>query len=186
MTRVFDIIVSLFILLLFIPLFLALSFAIKAESRGSIFFVQSRVGKDRKNFKLFKLRTMRMDAEALGPLYTATDDPRVTRVGAWLRRTSIDEIPQLANVLLGEMSLVGPRPATPDQVRLYPSEAWILKTSVKPGITGLAQARLRSNGSLRNQIKYDSFFVQRGSSVGFYSKILLWTARIVLSRRGVN
>ena len=186
MIRLFDILVSLFCLLALSPLILVASCAIKSESRGPILFIQSRVGKHGVSFKIFKLRTMLVDAEVVGPRYTMADDPRVTRVGAWLRRTSLDEIPQLANVLLGQMSLVGPRPATPDQVSLYPSEAWTLRTSVKPGITGLAQARLRSDGSLNNQIKYDSFFVRRASSVGFYFKILVWTACIVFSRRGVN
>jgi lipopolysaccharide/colanic/teichoic acid biosynthesis glycosyltransferase len=120
-----------------------------------VFFRQVRVGRGGRDFGLFKFRSMVRDAAAIGPYSTAAGDPRITRVGRFLRRTSIDELPQLLNVLLGDMSLVGPRPDVPAQRSLYSAPDWQLRCSVRPGITGLAQAELRSEATPQQRLDLD-------------------------------
>jgi lipopolysaccharide/colanic/teichoic acid biosynthesis glycosyltransferase len=133
MKRAFDMAASAAGLVMTSPLVLAAAIAVKLESPGSAFYVSTRVGKDGRNFRILKLRTMRTDAS--GPAVTAGDDPRITRVGRFLRRTKLDELPQLLNVLMGDMSLVGPRPEDPRYVALYtPEQRRVL--DVRPGITG--------------------------------------------------
>ena len=136
--RIFDFLVSLFGLIMLSPLFLICAILIKLDSPGPVFYKGIRIGKDGKPFKIFKFRTMVKDAEKLGGPSTAADDPRITRIGRFLRKYKIDELPQLINVLKGEMSLVGPRP----EVKMYvdmmtPKEREII-LSVRPGMTDLA------------------------------------------------
>jgi lipopolysaccharide/colanic/teichoic acid biosynthesis glycosyltransferase len=137
MKRAFDVTAAVVGLTLTWPILVVAVIAIKAESRGPALYRGLRVGRYGKTFTIHKLRTMRVTPEGSGPAVTAADDPRITRVGRVLRRTKIDELPQLANVLKGEMSLVGPRPEHPDYVRLYTSEQRKL-LEVRPGITGPA------------------------------------------------
>ena len=132
--RVFDICVSSVALVLLTPLFLLISIMIKVGSKGRVFFIQKRVGKDFREFDLYKFRTMR-DEEGLE--ITAKDDPRITKIGRFLRKTKIDELPQLLNVLKGDMSLVGPRPEVKKYVEIKKDEYQKILT-VKPGITDLA------------------------------------------------
>jgi lipopolysaccharide/colanic/teichoic acid biosynthesis glycosyltransferase len=134
MKRVFDILLSSLGLLFLSPLFLLLAAAIRLESPGPVFFRQERAGKGGIPFRIFKFRTMVSDAAEMGPSITAAGDPRITRVGRFLRRTKLDEFPQLINVLKGEMSLVGPRPEIPSYVALY-DERQRKVLSVRPGIT---------------------------------------------------
>lgn len=134
MTRAFDLPVSLLGLIVTSPVVLGAAIAVKLDSPGPVFYNGSRVGRDGRPFRIHKLRTMRA---APGPSITASDDPRITRVGRFLRRTKIDELPQLLNVVKGEMSLVGPRPEDPEYVALYTPEQRRL-LSVRPGITGPA------------------------------------------------
>jgi lipopolysaccharide/colanic/teichoic acid biosynthesis glycosyltransferase len=134
MKRVFDILLSSLGLLFLSPLFLLLAVAIRLESPGPVFFRQERAGKGGIPFRIFKFRTMVSDAAEMGPSITAAGDPRITRVGRFLRRTKLDEFPQLINVLKGEMSLVGPRPEIPSYVALY-DERQRKVLSVRPGIT---------------------------------------------------
>jgi lipopolysaccharide/colanic/teichoic acid biosynthesis glycosyltransferase len=142
--RVFDVVVAGFGLLLLSPLFVLLALAIRLDSPGPVFFRQERVGRHGRPFRIHKFRTMR-PADG-GPQITVGADPRVTRVGAWLRRTKLDELPQLIDVLAGAMSLVGPRPEVPRYVALYPPETRAKVLSVRPGITDLASIEYRDEG----------------------------------------
>lgn len=145
--RIFDFFASLFGLIFLSPLFIAVSLAIVCTSRGGVFFKQTRVGKNGKPFKIYKFRTMVQNAESKGMQITVGDDARVTKVGRILRKTKIDELPQLINVLKGNMSLVGPRPEVPKYVALYNDEQKKV-LSVKPGITDLASIEYKDENSL--------------------------------------
>jgi lipopolysaccharide/colanic/teichoic acid biosynthesis glycosyltransferase len=136
--RIFDIAVASIALLLLIPLFLTIALAVKLDSRGSVFYKARRIGRGGWLFHMYKFRTMHVNADRVGPGLTYQDDPRITRVGRFLRKLRFDELPQLLNVLAGEMSLVGPRPEAPEYVRLD-QLVWRQVLSVQPGICGLAQ-----------------------------------------------
>ena len=181
-------------LLLLWPLFAAIAFAIKLSSPGPAFFVQQRFGLNKRRFGMIKFRSMVVDAEARlaamehmnensGPTFKIKRDPRVTRVGAFLRSTSLDELPQLINVIKGEMSLVGPRPLPTRDVQRF-SEPWLMRRfSVKPGITGLWQVSGRSNTDFDNAIKLDLRYIDRWSLL-MDVRILLQTVSAVLRRSG--
>ena len=147
MKRALDILVSLFALALLSPLLLAVAAAILLEDGAPVLFRQMRFGQGGREFGMLKFRSMVKNAAAIGPFFTSAGDPRITRVGRFIRRTSIDELPQLLNVLRGDMSLVGPRPDVAAQRALYDDAQWALRCSVRPGITGLAQATLRSEAT---------------------------------------
>ena len=148
--RTFDFLASLFGLLLLSPLILCIAVWVKCDSKGPIFYRQVRVGKDGREFKLLKFRSMRMGADRAGLLTLGDRDPRVTRSGFWLRKTKLDELPQLFNVLVGDMSLVGPRREVPKYVALYtPEQREIL--SVRPGITDAASVEMRNEAELMAQ-----------------------------------
>jgi lipopolysaccharide/colanic/teichoic acid biosynthesis glycosyltransferase len=147
MKRALDVSAALFGLLLLVPLFPLVAFAITLDSRGPVFFRQQRIGRGFRPFTMYKFRTMRADAPAKGGLLTATGDARITPVGAFLRWSKIDELPQLINVLRGDMSLVGPRPEVPKYVELFrPQYERIL--AVRPGITDFASIKYRDESSL--------------------------------------
>ncbi len=181
-------------LLILWPVFVAIALAIKGNSPGSVFFVQQRFGLNKRRFGMIKFRSMVSDAEArqaglehmnetAGPIFKIKRDPRVTRVGAFLRRTSLDELPQLINVLKGEMSLVGPRPLPTRDVQRF-SEPWLMRRfSVKPGITGLWQVSGRSNTDFDNAIKLDLRYIDRWSLL-MDLRILLRTVSVVVKRSG--
>ncbi|KQM08456.1 MAG: hypothetical protein AL399_07210 [Candidatus [Bacteroides] periocalifornicus] len=148
--RTFDFLASFFGLLLLSPLILCIAVWVKCDSKGPIFYRQVRVGKDGREFKLFKFRSMRVGADRAGLLTLGDRDPRVTRSGFWLRKTKLDELPQLFNVLVGDMSLVGPRPEVPKYVALYtPEQREVL--SVRPGITDTASVEMRNEAELMAQ-----------------------------------
>lgn len=163
MKRVFDVVLSLFALLLLSPLLGAAAAAIALESGAPVLFRQTRLGLGGREFRIYKFRSMVKDAAAIGPYHTASGDPRITRVGRVLRRTSIDELPQLLNVLKGDMSLVGPRPDVPAQRALYSDAQWAQRCSVRPGITGLAQARLRSRATQAQRLALDLQYAREHS-----------------------
>ena len=145
--RIFDFIASFIGLLLLFPFFLIVAFLIKKEDGGSVFFRQIRVGQNGRLFKIYKFRTMVEDAEKLGAQITKGDDPRITRIGKILRKYKIDELPQLINVLKGDMSLVGPRPEVPKYVEVFKEDyKEILK--VKPGITDYASLEYKDENEL--------------------------------------
>jgi len=148
--RIFDIIATVIGGVLLLPVIISIALWIKLSSRGPIFFVQKRVGKDFKEFDLYKFRSMVINADKLGPSVTSGDDPRITKVGKIIRRTKIDELPQLFNVLKGDMSLVGPRPEVMKFVE-QKKEAYKKVLSVKPGITDNAAIEFRDEESIMEQ-----------------------------------
>lgn len=149
--RIFDFLVSLLGIVILSPIFIIVSIAIKIDSRGSILFLQKRVGKDGKEFNIYKFRTMVTDAEKLGKQITIGNDSRITKVGAFLRKFKIDELPQLFNVLLGDMSLVGPRPEVPKYVALYNNEQKKV-LSIRPGITDMASLRYKDENDILGKV----------------------------------
>jgi lipopolysaccharide/colanic/teichoic acid biosynthesis glycosyltransferase len=161
MKRLFDIVAAAAGLILLSPLFAIIAVLIKWDSAGPVFFRQSRIGRYFRPFFIYKFRTMLSDAAAMGPLLTVGDDPRITRVGRWLRRTKLDELPQLINVLTGDMSFVGPRPEVERYVRLFRTEyAEILQ--VRPGITDLASLKYRGESTLlARSLKPEEEYVTR-------------------------
>ena len=175
MKRAFDVVVSLVALVVLSPLLAAAAIAILLESGRPVLFKQTRLGLGGREFKMYKFRSMVKDAALIGPWHTTGDDPRITRVGRFLRRTSIDELPQLLNVLVGDMSIVGPRPDVPAQRSLYSDADWALRCSVRPGITGLAQAMLRSSGTEQQRLDLDLRYV-RQASLWLDMKVIGWTA----------
>jgi len=185
--RIIDIVVSGVALVLLCPLFVIIAIAILIDSPGKVLLTQERSGRGGISFTLFKFRTMFENAPDLrnadGSTYNSLDDPRVTNMGRFLRITSLDELPQLFNVLAGEMSLVGPRPDLVDQARYYGADEW-RRLVVKPGITGLAQINGRNVISWAARTRLDLEYVDR-QSVSLDLKILWRTAGCVLSRRDI-
>jgi sugar transferase (PEP-CTERM system associated) len=188
--RLFDLAVSSLVLLLTAPLLLGGMLAIRWEGPGSVFYRQERVTQDGRLFWIMKLRTMRVDAEAQGAVWAARQDSRVTRVGAFLRRARIDELPQLMNVLRGEMSFVGPRPERPMFVAELAAEIPLYneRHMVKAGLTGWAQINYPYGASIddaRSKLSYDLYYV-KNFSILFDFVILLQTLRVVLWPSGVR
>ena len=159
--RMFDIAVSLTALVALAPVFALASIWIKLGSRGPVFFRQERAGKDGAPFVIYKFRTMVVDAEKSG-FFTAEGDPRVTRAGRFLRATSLDELPQLLNILKGDMSVVGPRPTLMYQVEQYTPHQR-RRLSVRPGVTGWAQVNGRNSLSWPERIEFDVWYVEHPS-----------------------
>jgi len=174
MKRLIDISLSLVALLLLLPLMALTAVCIVADSGWPVLFRQTRIGRWGQTFGMWKFRSMVPDASARGPYFTTAGDPRITRVGRIIRRTSLDELPQLWNVLCGDMSLVGPRPDVPAQRGLYSDADWALRCSVRPGITGLAQALYRSESVGDQRLQADLRYV-REASLLLDLKIFWWT-----------
>jgi len=184
MKRLLDMLLSLAALALLSPVFVATAALIALESGRPVLFRQARLGLAGREFRMFKFRSMVKDAASIGPWHTASDDPRITRVGRFIRRTSIDELPQLLNVVMGDMSLVGPRPDVPAQRLLYSDADWALRCSVRPGITGLSQALLRSDATPEQRLALDLRYA-REHSLWLDLKIVAWTLGR-LTGRGSN
>ena len=182
--RAFDVSLALVVLSVSLPIMLFAAVAIWLEDRGPVIFAQRRVGRFGRLFTMYKLRTMRRSEcrDALSP--DTRDDSRITRVGSWLRKTSIDELPQFFNVLRGDMAVVGPRPEMPFIVRRY--QPWQhLRHLVKPGITGLWQITCRSRIPLHtpDATKIDLVYI-RSASLGMDRRIVLDTFRAIISAQG--
>jgi exopolysaccharide biosynthesis polyprenyl glycosylphosphotransferase len=181
--RTFDLIFASWILLLASPIILLIAILIKLGSKGPVFYVQERVGLDGEVFKVMKFRSMHTDAEQLsGPVWSQKDDPRTTQLGRFLRRFSLDELPQLINVLKGDMSVVGPRPERPHFVEKFKNQVprYLERHRAKTGMTGWAQVNgLRGNASIAERTKYDIYYVEHWSLV-FDLKIILKTVHAVL------
>jgi exopolysaccharide biosynthesis polyprenyl glycosylphosphotransferase len=191
--RAFDVALAGGALIVLSPVLAFAAIAIKLDSRGTVLFRQQRVGKGGKSFEVLKFRTMVPDAESMlanirsmndasGPLFKMRDDPRVTKVGRRLRAWSIDELPQLWNVLRGEMSIVGPRPALPSEAEMW-SEELANRLSVKPGITGMWQVNGRSTSSFDDYVRYDLYYVDNWSLLTDLA-IVAKTIPAVLLRKG--
>jgi sugar transferase EpsL len=182
--RLFDIIVSSTALIFLSPIIVLIAIAIKFDDRGPVLFTQSRVGKGRKNFNCYKFRTMVLGAESIGNGFTVTpDDSRITRAGRWLRLWSLDEIPQLINVLKGEMSIVGPRPwVSPQAAFCSPADA--RRFNFKPGLAGWAVINGRNRLSWADRIRLDVWYVDHWSlwlDVTIFAKAFV----VLLRRDGV-
>ncbi len=162
---------------------LMLVLLIVLDTPGGAIFHQERVGLRGKLFRILKFRTMVQDASLKGPYYTLESDSRITRVGKFLRRSSLDELPQLLNVVCGHMSLVGPRPEVLQQRQIYSEKEWCLRHSVRPGITGLAQATLRSSASVEDRKRLDLAYVENQSFM-LDLRILAMTVYQVLAKGG--
>ena len=176
--RVFDVIASVLGLIILLPLMALTALLIKLTSRGPIFYSQARIGKDGEEFEMYKFRTMRVDAEKYtGAIWAAENDPRLIPVGKFLRKAHIDELPQLINILQGDMSLIGPRPERPMFVAKFKTEIpdYEKRLMVKPGLTGLAQVWHKYDETIedvKKKIKYDLLYIK---------KLCLWTdVRILL------
>jgi undecaprenyl-phosphate galactose phosphotransferase len=196
--RAFDLVGAFGLLVLFSPVFAAAAFAIKRFDGGPVFYLHERIGRDRVPFNCIKFRTMTVDAdtclakgrverpefyEEFQMAYKLRDDARVTGPGKWLRRTSLDEVPQLINVLRGEMSLVGPRPVIERELNDHYQPASRLYCQVRPGMTGLWQVNGRSDTSYEQRISYDEWYILNWT---FWHDIaiLFRTARIMISGKG--
>jgi exopolysaccharide biosynthesis polyprenyl glycosylphosphotransferase len=187
--RSLDVLVSAVVLVVLLPLILILAIAVRLTSEGPAIYKQQRVGKHGREFTMYKFRSMVNNAEAnTGPIWATDDDPRVTRIGYWLRKTRLDEIPQFFNVLFGDMSLVGPRPERPHFVKKYERSIplYSRRLRVKPGITGWAQVKWKYDESfddVKERTKYDLFYVEN-ISLRLDVKILMNTLFVVLRAEG--
>ena len=196
MKRTIDLILSLALILLFSPLFLIVSLLIKATSPGPVFFLQERLGLHKRRFRIYKFRTMDPDAEAKqaalehlnevdGAAFKITNDPRITPIGRFLRKTSLDELPQLFNVLKGEMSMVGPRPLPIRDYEGFDQDWHRRRFSVRPGITCLWQVNGRSNVSFDRWMELDMEYIDQWSLL-LDLKILLKTVPVVIRGSGAS
>jgi lipopolysaccharide/colanic/teichoic acid biosynthesis glycosyltransferase len=172
------------------PLILIISILIKIDSRGPVFYKQERVGERGKIFKLLKFRSMINEAEANGPVWAGKNDDRITRIGQWIRKWRLDEIPQMVNVLRGEMSFVGPRPERAYFVEKLREEIpfYDQRFYVKPGITGMAQVKYQYGASKEDaleKLKYDLYYIKNLSSL-FDLLIVFETIKVVLSGKGAR
>jgi len=189
--RAFSSLVALAVLLLALPLIPLIALAIKLSSSGPVFYRQLRVGKNRRPFHCYKFRTMRKDAEAdCGATWASDDDPRITRVGRILRQTRLDEIPQLWNVLKGDMGFVGPRPERPEFVESLSREIpfYNLRHVIRPGLSGWAQVRYKYGNTVedaRSKLEYDLYYI-KNCSIGLDFLILFETLKTVILARGAK
>jgi lipopolysaccharide/colanic/teichoic acid biosynthesis glycosyltransferase len=184
LSRALDVVLGALLLTISSPLLALAAIAIRLESRGPVFYRQLRVGRDGEPFELWKLRTMVPGAETLGAgIYVVEGDPRITRVGKLLRRFSLDELPNLVNVLRGEMALVGPRPTVQEQVDRY-TDRQRRRLEVRPGITGWAQINGRTSLPWPERIELDVWYVEH-RSFRLDLRILLRTARMLATGHGL-
>lgn len=186
-TRTMDIILALTGLIVGIPLIIIFGMFIKLEDRGPIFYKQVRVGKYGKTFTLYKLRSMRVDAEKFGARWAQENDPRVLKIGKLIRKTRIDEIPQLFNILKGDMSIVGPRPERPMFTYQFEEETsgFINRLLVKPGLTGLAQINGGYDMGYIEKLKWDIFYIEN-KNIFMNIIIIVKTVGIVFTGKGAR
>lgn len=185
--RIFDIIISLLLLIPLSFIILLIGILIKIEDGGPVFYCGERLGKDGKVFKMYKFRSMKVNAPDIrnpdGSTFNSSDDPRLTRIGKFLRETSIDELPQLINVLKGEMSIVGPRASMGDSLSTYKHDE-MDKLKVKPGITGYTQAYYRNNLTMREKRLKDVWYANN-MSFWLDIKIIFKTISMVIKRKDI-
>jgi undecaprenyl phosphate N,N'-diacetylbacillosamine 1-phosphate transferase len=182
--RIIDLIASIIGIIFLSPLLFIIALMIKLDDRGPVFFSQERAGRGGRIFRVIKFRTMVMGAEKKGAgVFVLKDDPRITRVGKILRHTSLDELPQLFNILKGEMSVVGPRPALPYQIDNY-TDRQKQRLKVKPGITGWSQVKGRSSLTWPERIEQDLWYIDNWS-LWLDIKIFLMTVKVVFERENL-
>ena len=180
--RIIDMLLSLVGIILLSPLFLIIALLIKLDSKGPVIFKHKRLGKNCEPIYVFKFRTMIDNAILLGPQYTENNDSRITKIGVFLRKTSLDELAQLFNILKGDMAIIGPRP---DAYTDSPTDIQRIRTKVLPGITGLAQVNGRSNLDEKTRGNYDLEYVEKYNFI-YDLKIFIKTILIVVLRKGTN
>jgi len=185
MKRIFDFTVSLILIILLIPVFLLLAVIIFIDAGSPVIYKQYRVGKDNKLFYVYKFRTMKTDTRIAATADLTEADSCITKSGRFLRKTSLDELPQLFNVLKGQMSFVGPRPLIPEEKEIRKLRAEYNVYSVRPGITGWAQVNGRDDLSIKEKALFDKEYVEK-QSLGFDIKILFRTVAVVLKREGIS
>ena len=183
MKRLFDIVLSLSAIVLLLPVFAAIVIAIRLTSKGSAIFKQQRAGKDGKPFVFYKFRTMKLDVDPFGASPKSGEDPRLTKVGMFLRQYSLDELPQLFNILKGDMSIVGPRPLYVSQMSEW-NERQKKRLLVKPGLTGLAQISGRGELTREEKLELDIKYVETASLLTD-TKIILATIAQVFGRKNI-
>lgn len=186
--RFCDFVISLFLIIFLSPILLISSILIWIEDHGSIFYRQTRTGLNGKSFKITKLRTMKEKAEEFGPVWASKNDKRITKIGSFLRKTRIDELPQLISVLIGDMSLIGPRPERPEiEITLRKSIPFYdLRNSIKPGLSGWAQVNYPYGASIKDseiKLSYELFYI-RNQSFWFDALIFIKTIKLVLNMKG--
>jgi exopolysaccharide biosynthesis polyprenyl glycosylphosphotransferase len=180
--RIFDIVISVLVIICLSPIFLLISILIKRDSKGYILFKQRRVGYKGKEFWMYKFRTMWVDVKPYDWTPTSHDDPRITRFGKFLRRTSLDELPQFYNTLKGDMSIVGPRPEMPFIVEMY-NELQRERLEAKPGITGLWQISADRARQIHENIEYDLYYIE---NCGFLLDLIIIIRTIYFAIRGIG
>jgi len=189
--RFIDLTASSILLIMCAPLFIIIALLVKIDSEGPVFFRQVRLGRDGNKFGMFKFRTMRENAElGTGPVWADDGDPRVTKIGYFLRKSHLDELPQLINVFRGEMSLIGPRPERPEMAELIANHVPAFKNrlNIRPGITGLAQVRYSYGASIKDaarKLKYDIIYMKRACFL-LDTQIILWTVARVATGEGAR
>ena len=183
MKRLFDIALSLPAVVILLPVFAVIAIAIRLSSRGPVIFRQQRVGKDGRPFMFYKFRTMKVDVEPFAPSPKSGEDPRLTKIGRFLREYSLDELPQLFNVLKGDMSIVGPRPLYVSQMAEW-NERQKKRLLVKPGLTGLSQISGRGELAREEKLELDVKYVETGSFLTDI-KIILATIAQVFGRKSI-
>ena len=186
-SRILDILLSLLGLTIGIPLIMIFGMLVKLEDGGPIIYKQERLGKDGKIFNLYKVRSMRIDAEKFGVQWAQNNDPRVLKVGKFIRKTRIDEIPQLFNILKGDMSIVGPRPERPMFTMQFNEEidGFVNRLSVKPGLTGLAQVNGGYEMTPKEKLEWDVKYIKNRSNM-LDIEIILKTIKIILTGCGAR
>ena len=184
--RFIEVFCSAIILLFLWPVFLIIAIAIKLDSEGPVIFKQTRLGLDGKEFSIYKFRTMVVDAEK-GGVYSDDNDPRITRVGNILRKTSLDELSQIINILIGQMSIVGPRPERIEHVEKYSNQIpeFVCRYKVKGGLTGYAQVYGKYNTNAYNKLKMDLIYIQN-YSLALDMKLILRTVRILFKKESTE
>ena len=183
--RLFDIIFSIIGLIVSLPIMLIVAIIIKLTSKGPVFFKQDRIGKNGKVFKMYKFRSMVVNAEKTGTgVYSGANDPRVTKIGKFIRKTSIDEFPQFVNILKGDMSFIGPRPVLTYHPWTYDkyTKTQLKRFSIRPGITGWAQVNGRKTVEWKTRLKYDCYYVENLSLL-LDLKIIFKTIKDVISSK---
>ena len=185
--RIFDIFSSLFAILLLLPLWIIVAIAIKCDSKGPVFFKQERRTKNGRVFKMLKFRSMVVDAEKSGAgLFNYKDDPRVTKVGRFLRNSSIDELPQLFNIFKGDMSVVGPRPCVVYELGDFDTlnKRYKKRFEMKAGLTGLAQVKGRNDISWDEKVEYDNKYIDGFKKYGVFTDIkILWLSVVKVFKK---
>ncbi len=188
--RVMDFVFALILLLLLLPFFMFVAIVIKIDSSGTVFYSQQRCGKDGRIFSVFKFRSMVQNAEKIsGPVWAQKDDPRITKMGKFMRKTRIDELPQLMNILRGDMSFIGPRPERPFFVESFRKKIpmYMKRLKVKPGVTGLAQVTVGYDETLedvKEKIRKDIEYIENASSLKMNFYVLWKTVGVVLTGEG--